>query len=39
VDDVWTKDIHNGTTGLQRVSDEPRTPLRVLKGFDLKGDF
>ena len=33
------KDIHNAATGLQRVSDESYTPLRVVKGFDLKGDF
>jgi hypothetical protein len=39
VDDVWTKDIHNAATGLQRVSDESYTGLRVMEGFDLKGDF
>jgi hypothetical protein len=39
VDDVWTKDIHNANTGLQRVSDESHTSFGVGKEFDLKGDF
>jgi hypothetical protein len=39
VDDVWTKDIHNATTGLQRVSDDSYTLLGMMEGFDLKGDF
>jgi hypothetical protein len=39
VDELWTKDIHNGATGLQRVSDKSYALLGVMKGFDLKGNF
>ena len=39
MDDVWTKDIHNANTGLQRLSDDSYTSLGIVKGIDLKGDF
>jgi hypothetical protein len=39
VDELWTKDIHNADTGLQRVSDDSYTLFGVIKVIDLKGDF